>query len=163
MLRDIRKNTVYVSKKDKEKILKNCKEIEEILEKYPASFDYSDYFVPTMMHVKGNFRDFYKWAKCLATTDDAIYKYSHFCDDCSKSDNDKCTDYDREECEKIKQSILIQTKEDPEGKSIIEKMISGELQKEREERIRRIANGRSPVELLLKNGIASEKRITQEK
>ena len=123
MLRDVRKNTVYVSKKDKEKILKNCEEIEKILEKYPGSFDYSDSFIPKMIHVKRNFRDFYKWTKYLDTTEDAICKYSHFCDSCSKRCNDKCTDYDKKECEKIKQAILIQIKEDPESKPIIEKML----------------------------------------
>ena len=110
----IRGNTVYVSKEDKEKILKNCAEIKKILDKYPASYDYSESIMPTMIHAKIYFRNFYKWASSLDTKEDAEYIYNHFCNLCSKRQNNTCISYDIEKCNKIKQSILEQIKEAPE-------------------------------------------------
>lgn len=121
----IRGNTVYVSKEDKEKILKNCAEIKKILDKYPASYDYSESIIPTMMHVKIYFRDFYKWASSLDTKEDAEYNYHHFCERCPKTQNNICIANNVEKCDKIKQSILEQINEDSEGRSIIERMVLG--------------------------------------
>lgn len=48
------KSTVYVTKEDKDKLLKHIKEINHILEKYPYTNDYSDHFITTMTRVKNS-------------------------------------------------------------------------------------------------------------
>ena len=66
---NIRNSTVVISKEDKEKLQKNCEEIEKILDKYPYSNDCSDHFVTSMTRVKNYFSDFKEWVNFLEVTE----------------------------------------------------------------------------------------------
>ena len=56
---------VDVTKEDREKLQKCCSEIMEILEKYPASNNLSNYYVTAMARAKNSFDDFNMWINCL--------------------------------------------------------------------------------------------------
>ena len=57
----MRSSTVYVTKEDKEELVKHINAINEILNKYPYSNDHSDHFVTTMSRAKTLSRDALKW------------------------------------------------------------------------------------------------------
>ena len=57
----MRSSTVYVTKEDKEELVKHINAINEILNKYPYSNDHSDYFITTMSRAKTLSRDALKW------------------------------------------------------------------------------------------------------
>lgn len=56
-----RDSTVYVTNEDKEELIKYIDAINEILNKYPYSNDYSDHFVTTMSRAKSFSKDAQKW------------------------------------------------------------------------------------------------------
>lgn len=57
----MRSSTVYVTKEDKEELVKHINAINEILNKYPYSNDHSDHFVTTMSMAKNLSKDALKW------------------------------------------------------------------------------------------------------
>lgn len=57
----MRSSTVYVTKEDKEELVKHIDAVNKILNKYPYSNDYSDHFVTTMSRAKTFSKDAQQW------------------------------------------------------------------------------------------------------
>ena len=60
-----RTSTVYITKEEKEELVKHIEVINNILDKYPYSNDYSDHFVTTMSRAKSFSKDAQKWIEYL--------------------------------------------------------------------------------------------------
>ena len=61
----MKSSTVYVTREDKEKLIKHINAINKILNKYPYSNNHLDPFITTMSRVKTLSRDAQQWIECL--------------------------------------------------------------------------------------------------
>lgn len=63
------KNEVFISNDDKQRLVSLINEINEILEKYPYSSDYTHHTVTTMSMAKSHSKDAETWIKLLKTSE----------------------------------------------------------------------------------------------